>query len=37
MQFLCGQGGAYITGAILPVSGGINVETGPDLFQEAYE
>ncbi len=37
MQFLCGRGGAYVTGAILPLSGGINVETGPDLFQEAYE
>ncbi|MCV0425576.1 MAG: SDR family oxidoreductase [Roseibium sp.] len=37
LQFLCGFGGAYITGAILPISGGINVETGPDLFQEAYE
>lgn len=37
LQFLCGRGGAYVTGAILPVSGGINVETGPDLFQEAYE
>lgn len=36
MQFLCGRGGAYVTGAILPVSGGINVETGPELFQEAY-
>ena len=36
MQYLCGRGGAYITGAILPISGGINVETGPDLFQEAY-
>ncbi|MEP3047066.1 MAG: SDR family NAD(P)-dependent oxidoreductase [Roseibium sp.] len=36
MQFLCGRGGSYITGAILPISGGINVETGPDLFQEAY-
>jgi len=36
MQFLCGYGGAYVTGAILPISGGINVETGPDLFQEAY-
>ncbi|CTQ55415.1 Rhamnolipids biosynthesis 3-oxoacyl-[acyl-carrier-protein] reductase [Roseibium album] len=37
MQFLCGRGGSYVTGAILPLSGGINVETGPDLFQEAYE
>jgi NAD(P)-dependent dehydrogenase (short-subunit alcohol dehydrogenase family) len=36
LQFLCGAGGGYITGAIIPVSGGINVETGPDLFQEAY-
>lgn len=36
MQFLCGPGGAYVTGAVLPLSGGINVETGPDLFQEAY-
>ena len=36
VQFLCGYGGAYVTGAILPISGGINVETGPDLFQEAY-
>ncbi|GAB4513465.1 MAG: SDR family oxidoreductase [Roseibium sp.] len=36
MQYLCGRGGAYVTGAILPLSGGINVETGPDLFQEAY-
>lgn len=36
LQFLCGRGGAYVTGAILPVSGGINVQTGPDLFQEAY-
>ena len=36
LQYLCGRGGSYVTGAILPVSGGINVETGPDLFQEAY-
>lgn len=37
MQFLCGSAGSYVTGAIIPISGGINVETGPDLFQEAYE
>lgn len=37
LQYLCGPGGSYVTGAILPISGGINVETGPDLFQEAYE
>lgn len=36
LQYLCGAGGGYVTGAIIPVSGGINVETGPDLFQEAY-
>ena len=35
MLFLCGQGGSYITGAILPVSGGINVTTGPSLFERA--
>lgn len=37
MGFLCGQGGAYITGAIIPVSGGINVSTGPALFDEAAQ
>jgi len=37
LQFLCGRGGSYITGAILPLSGGVNVQTGPELFQEAYE
>ena len=34
MQFLCGAGGSYITGAIIPVSGGINVMTGPSIFGE---
>jgi len=34
LQYLCGAGGAYVTGAILPVSGGINVQTGPDIFME---
>lgn len=37
MLFLCGKGGAYITGAALPVSGGINVMTGPNLFASAME
>lgn len=35
MQFLCGKGGAYLTGAVLPVSGGIQVMTGPNLFRAA--
>jgi NAD(P)-dependent dehydrogenase (short-subunit alcohol dehydrogenase family) len=32
MQFLCGKGGAYITGAIIPLSGGNHVETPQGLF-----
>jgi len=35
--FLCGRGGAYITGSILPVSGGVNVMSGPNLFASALE
>ena len=35
LLYLCGRGGAYVTGAILPVSGGVNVQTGPALFDEA--
>ena len=30
--YLCGKGGSYITGAILPIDGGIHVQTGPELF-----
>lgn len=33
--FLSGLGGAYVTGAILPVSGGINVMSGPSIFEHA--
>jgi NAD(P)-dependent dehydrogenase (short-subunit alcohol dehydrogenase family) len=32
MLLLCGRGGAYVTGAILPIDGGVGVETGPDLW-----
>ncbi|MEP3055259.1 SDR family NAD(P)-dependent oxidoreductase [Ascidiaceihabitans sp.] len=37
MQFLCGKGGSFLTGAILPVSGGIQVMSGPNLFGSALE
>lgn len=35
MLFLCGPGGGYVTGAVIPVSGGINVQAGHDLFASA--
>lgn len=35
LLYLCGRGGAYITGAILPIDGGIAVEVGHNLFPEA--
>ncbi|SHK66936.1 NAD(P)-dependent dehydrogenase, short-chain alcohol dehydrogenase family [Shimia gijangensis] len=37
MLFLCGRGGAYVTGAVIPVSGGINVLSGPNIFQQALD
>ncbi len=37
MLFLCGRGGAYVTGSVIPVSGGINVGTGPSIFERAME
>ena len=30
--FICGQGGNYITGAIIPIDGGLHISTGPELF-----
>lgn len=33
--FLCGAGGAYVTGAILPLDGGIHVQSAPNLFRAA--
>jgi len=32
MLFLCGMGGSYVTGAVIPVSGGMAVSTGSDMF-----
>jgi len=31
--YICGRGGDYITGAIIPIDGGIHVSTGPELFE----
>ena len=33
--FLCGRGGAYVTGAILPIDGGVGVDSGQDLWGAA--
>lgn len=33
--FLAGRSGSYVTGAILPVSGGYNVMSGPSIFEHA--
>lgn len=35
MLFLCGRGGSYVTGAVIPVSGGTNVVTAGNIFGEA--
>ena len=31
--FICGPGGNYITGAIIPIDGGLHISTGPELFE----
>jgi len=33
--FLCGAGGSYVTGAILPLDGGIHVQSAANLFRAA--
>jgi NAD(P)-dependent dehydrogenase (short-subunit alcohol dehydrogenase family) len=33
--FLSGRGGSYVTGAVIPVSGGINVMSGHNIFESA--
>lgn len=35
VQFLASRAGAYVTGGVIPVSGGINVQSGPAIFAEA--
>lgn len=37
MLFLCGKGGGYVTGAVIPVSGGINVTTSGNIFAAAFQ
>ena len=33
--FICGPGGNYVTGAIIPIDGGLHISTGPELFEES--
>lgn len=35
LLFLCGQGGSYVTGGVIPVSGGINVQSAENIFAAA--
>ncbi|WP_244273365.1 SDR family oxidoreductase, partial [Pseudovibrio sp. POLY-S9] len=30
--FLCGKGGSYVTGEVIPLDGGIHIATGTNLF-----
>jgi hypothetical protein len=32
--YLCGRGGAYVTGAIIPIDGGQSVQHGMRLFKD---
>jgi NAD(P)-dependent dehydrogenase (short-subunit alcohol dehydrogenase family) len=32
--YLCGKGGSYVTGAILPIDGGVHVQSAHSLFNE---
>mgnify|MGYP001627745444 CR=1 FL=1 len=34
LQFLCGRGGAYISGAVIPLSGGMQSQASGSLFNE---
>jgi NAD(P)-dependent dehydrogenase (short-subunit alcohol dehydrogenase family) len=34
LLFLCGAGGAYMTGAIIPLDGGVTVSATPELFED---
>ncbi|MFT6607112.1 MAG: NAD(P)-dependent dehydrogenase (short-subunit alcohol dehydrogenase family) [Halocynthiibacter sp.] len=34
LQFLCGKGGSYVSGAIIPLSGGMNASAPGSLFRE---